>query len=225
MNWFSVLKNGSSELELLIITPLKHGDKVSEETKKMVKKNSVDYEWVTIENDGNPAHNTSLGYEIWNSNNSKRKKPKYIMKLDNDINSDKPFIDVLVNSLNNSNDNEAYAYCGFEFTGAINVKFPAVNFDPYQLIMNNYISFNSVIKREALDSIGGFITDDKYFRLLDWALWLKFLKNGYIGKPSFGVSFTAHASKGSVSAGSAEDYKIKHKAVYDDFINKILIQP
>lgn len=221
MNWFSVLKDGSSELELLIITPLKYGDKVSEETKKTVGLNSIDYEWVTIENDGNPAYNTSLGYEIWNSNNSKRKKPKYIMKLDNDISSDKPFIDILVKSLNNSNNNEAYAYCGFEFTGAITAKFPAIKFDAYRLIQSNYISFNSIIKREILDLIGGFITDDKYFRLLDWALWLKLLKNGYIGKPSFDVSFTAHASKNSVSAGSIDDYKIKHKAVYDDFINKI----
>jgi hypothetical protein len=171
MNWFDVLKKGSSELKLLIITPLKIGDTVSEETKKMVELNSVDYEWITIENDGNPAYNTNLGYEIWKSTNSKRNKPKYIMKLDNDIDSDRPFIDILVKSLDNSDDNVAYAYCGFEFTGAIKAKFPAIKFDAHRLLLSNYISFNSIIKRDILDYVGGFITDDKYFRLLDWVLW------------------------------------------------------
>jgi hypothetical protein len=73
-----------------------------------------------------------------------------------------------------------------------------------------------------LENIGGLVTSDDYFRLLDWALWLKFLRNGFIGHPISGCSFVAEASKGKVSSGSQEDYILKHRLVTNDFVIPIL---
>jgi len=58
--------------------------------------------------------------------------------------------------------------------------------------------------------------------LLDWALWLKFAKFGFIGRPCINASFIAISSENDISAGSIEDYQIKHERVSEDFVKPLI---
>ena len=96
--------------------------------------------------------------------------------------------------------------------------FDNIPFSVDRLIQQNFISSCSLIRTKTLEETGSFVTDDKYFRLLDWALWLQFLRRGYIGEYVNDTSFTAYASPTAVSSGSAEDYRIKHQRIIQDFV-------
>lgn len=208
--------------KILVITPLKSGDKISKVTKKTIKRNKTPFVWISYMGDDNPAENTRLAYNQYRHNND---LPPYVIKIDNDITASRGMLDrmykTLVESMYLSDGYYAYAYCGFEFTGAIENKFPLRKFDHKMLMKQNYISFNSLIDTEALNKVGGFVTDNKGFRLLDWALWLRFLRYGYMGIPVEGAYFTAHASKSSISAGSTNDYVQKYQWVNKNFIEPL----
>lgn len=209
---------------ILIITPLRQGDKISKETKKTIKRTKTPYTWISCMGEGNPALNTEKGLREYRKNHDKM--PRYVIKIDNDITASRGMLDKMFKGLERqshiSDKRCAYAYCSFKFTGALDAAFNADLWDYNRLLQHNYISFNSLIDYECLRIIGGFVTDDKYFRLLDWALWLKFMSYDWQGLPIQGCSFTAYASPNSVSAKGKEDYDIKHKAVTEDFVLPIL---
>lgn len=204
---------------ILIITPLKEGAKVSKQTKKTIKRTKTPYTWITYMGKGNPAYNTNKGLKEYRKNYDKM--PHYVIKLDNDVTASRGMLDKMYNALERqsimSTYRAGYAYCAFKFEGAVNVAFGADPFNIERLLQHNYISFNSLIVWEALRQSGGFVTDDKYFRLLDWALWLKMYSYGYLGLPVHDCSFVAYASPNSVSARGQADYEIRHKAVTEDF--------
>ena len=210
--------------QILIITPLREGAKVSKQTKKTIKRTRTPYTWITYMGKGNPACNTNKGLKEYRKNYDK--VPPYVIKLDNDITASRFMLDKMVTALQRqsvmSDHRAGYAYCSFKFEGAVNASFPADPFDIRRLMQHNYISFNSLIVYEALRQSGGFVTDDKYFRLLDWALWLKMFSYGYQGLPVQDCNFVAYASPDSVSAKGQEDYEIKHRAVHEDFVTPIL---
>ena len=79
-----------------------------------------------------------------------------------------------------------------------------------------------MINYEKLKEIGGFVKDDKYRRLLDWALWLKFLAAGYHGVLCQTASFIAMSDENTVSAGTKEDYRLKYARVKEDFVKPLL---
>lgn len=209
----------SENPEILLITPLLTGSKISKNTKKTIKRCDVNFDWISHEDDGNPAANTQKAWDLYRKEHV---TPPFIMKLDNDIVADRGLLDKLHNSLKGSSEKFAYSYCSFEFKGNINLKFPLREFDQAVLLHRNYISFNSLIRTESLEEIGEFVTDDDYFRLLDWALWLKFLYNGYIGRPVPGAHFTALSNENSVSSGSAGDYQKKAERIKRDFVDPIM---
>jgi hypothetical protein len=68
----------------------------------------------------------------------------------------------------------------------------------------------------------GLVTDDKYKRLLDYAFLLKCFKRGYLGVPVPQASFIAQSTKNDVSAGTNDDYVVKYKRVFEDFIRPII---
>lgn len=199
---------------ILVITPLLTGDKVSVETKKTLKRCSIPFEWISYMGDGNPCKNTQLA---WNEYKKNRDTPPFIIKIDNDIVAQRGMLDVMHKTLTNAPHLVSYCYCNFEFRGAVNQKFPAIPFDAERLKKTNYISSCSLIKSHRLDGAGGFVTDDKGFRLLDWALWLKLLKQGSIGIGTTRTSFVAMASPNSVSARGGGDYFEKKEWVLDNF--------
>lgn len=196
-----------------IITPLRPEDKVSKDTKISVKRNKTPFIWATYQSEGNVAHNYKMGLQALSEHT---KLPLYAVKIDNDTVWQRNTLDNMVNVLKTSPDNIAYCYCSFEYKGSVNKKFPAKEFDANELRRMNYISSNSLFKTKVLEEVE-LVTDDKYKRLLDWAYFLKLLNNGYYGIPCKNGYFIAKASKDSVSAGGADDFKLKYKRVIEDF--------
>jgi hypothetical protein len=81
-----------------------------------------------------------------------------------------------------------------------------------------------MIKYDYLEFIEGPVRNDMYKRLLDWALWLKFFQYGYYGIPCPTAHFVAYSGPEDISAGTAQDYQIKHRRVHRDFVMPILQQ-
>jgi len=200
--------------QILVITPLLTGHSISKETKKSIKRNKTPFVWISYMGDGNPCKNTQKAFNIYRGDND---IPPYVIKIDNDIIASRGMLDEMFLTLEKSRKNEAYCYCSFSFQGTINASFPAIPFDSDRLRVNNYISSCSLINTKRLLEVGMWVTDDKGFRLLDWALWLRFLKRNYIGIPALKSSFVATASESSVSARSVEDYQEKRRWVLENF--------
>lgn len=207
--------------EILAITPLKKGDRIFPETKKTFKKCDVSVHWISYMADGNPYKNMVFP---WRWYRKEYETPPYIIKIDNDLTCQKGMLDHLYNALVDSPTHIGYSYCRFKYRGNVNIDFDNIYWSTDKLIRQNYISSCSLMKSKVLEETGSFVTDDKYFRLLDWALWLQFLRRGYIGKFVPETSFTAYAGDNTVSIRSQEDYREKHIAVYQDFIEPYLEQ-
>jgi hypothetical protein len=199
-----------------IVTPLKCGDKISNETLRTVKDCEIPFNWISIESNMNVMGNFSEGF---NTLKELKLLAPYVIKIDNDTEWKDGTLVKMHYSLKKEdfkNNNIAYTYCSFEYKGAINNSFPAIEFNKEKLKKGNYISSNSMFKSKVINDVG-LVTDDQYVRLLDWAFLLKCLKRGYIGKSCEGF-FTAYASKDSISTRSAEDYNVKRERVLRDFL-------
>jgi hypothetical protein len=205
--------------KILVVTPLLPEHKVSKITKKTLKRNDIDYYWISSSGNNNIPTNALEGIK-WYKNKFCR-LPEYYMMVDNDIEAGRNLLDRLYNMLSKTTDNIGYCYASFEFKGHINVKFPAINFDANRLIQSNYISSNSLFKSEVIEKVG-LVTDDKYRRLLDWAFLIKCLGEGYIGINQPNASFVAYSDKKSVSSGSNDDYQVKYRRVFEDFIKPLI---
>ena len=201
--------------EILVITPLKTGAKISPETKKTLKRCDVKFTWISYMGDGNPYKNTTIPYRWYRKEHG---LPPYVIKIDNDLTCKRGMLDKLYVALEEAHKSSAYSYCNFKYRGTVNVDFDNIPFSVDRLITQNFISSCSLMRTKTLEETGSFVTDDKYFRLLDWALWLQFLRRGYVGEYVNDTSFTAYASPTAVSSGSVEDYRIKHQRIIDDFV-------
>ena len=205
--------------EILVITPLRKGDKVSKSTKKSLKRNKVPFTWISYMGDNNPVKNVDIAYKQYRKDN--QGLPPYVIKIDNDLTTNRYMLDKMIEELDKSTKNISYAYCPFQFTGHLKVQFPSVKFDSERLMKHNYISSCSLISTSSLDNIGGWITNDKYKGLLDWCLWLEFLKKGYQGVLVPNTTFSADSSPTSVSSWPVDSYEKTRKLVLSDFVRPI----
>lgn len=205
--------------EILVVTPLLPGHKLSGITKKTLKRNKVPFYWITSEGDQNIPKNALQGIQ-WYKNN-KGKLPLYIQFIDRDIEAGRGLLDRLFMRLDKTGLNIGFAYASFKYRGRINADFPAISYDINRLIQSNYISSNSMWKSGVIEHVG-LVTDDKYKRLLDWAFLIKAYSYGYVGVPEPAANFIAHSTENDISAGSQEDYMIKHKRVWQDFVVPLL---
>jgi cellulose synthase/poly-beta-1,6-N-acetylglucosamine synthase-like glycosyltransferase len=137
--------------KLLVITPLRLSDKISDKTLSSISNNKVPFTWISFSGEGNPYKNFDLGLKIYEMNYS---LPDYIIKMDNDIIAKDGMLDKMVACLDGSSENVGYAYCAFRFTGAIEVSFGARPFNRVDLTKYNYISSISMMKTEILKKIG-----------------------------------------------------------------------
>jgi hypothetical protein len=205
--------------EILVVTPLLPGHKVSGITKKTLKRNKVPFTWILSEGDQNIPKNHLQAIQHYKNN--KGKLPPYIQFLDRDIEAGRGFLDRLHARLKDVPLNIGFAYANFKYRGAVHADFPAIPYDINRLIQSNYISSNSMWKSNVVEHVG-LVTDDKYKRLLDWAFLIKAYSYGYIGVPEPTANFIAHSTENDISAGSQEDYMIKYKRVWKDFIVPLL---
>ena len=202
--------------KFVAITPLRPKDCITLELYDTIARNNVSFDWVTYNGKGNACFNTQQGLIEYCK---VKKKPKYFIKLDNDLMFRyTPALDRMYEAILDTPKHIAYTFSSFAFLGTINMRFGADAFDVERLIESNYISSCSMIKTEAFEKIGGFITDKKFVRLLDWATWLKFLRHGYIGKACPEGFFEAISDEGCVSTGRAEDYYTKLALVKKHFV-------
>jgi hypothetical protein len=208
--------------ELLVVTPLlinstnKH--KLSRDTKVGLLRNDINFAWITYESNGSTSKNYALGIKAYRD---KYFTPKYTILIDKDVVPARHMLDDMYGLLKKTDNKTAFCYCNFEFKGTVNKKFYHIPYDPLTLIQGNYISSNSMIKLDKLDEIDGVVTDKKYDRLSDWALWLSFLSYGYYGVLCDNTSFVDISNKTSVSSGSQEEYKHTHELVIRDFIDPL----
>lgn len=202
--------------EILVITPLKKRDKVSKETKKTLKRCDVPFHWISYMGEGNPYKNMVHPWRWYRKN---FETPPYVIKIDNDLTCKRGMLDELYKAIEESDKKVGYTYCRFRYRGKIIADFDNIAFDVDRLVRGNYISSCSLMKSNVLEETGSFVTDDKYFRLLDWVLWLQFLRRGYIGQFVPETTFTAYAGKGTVSVRDQNDYREKHIRVVQDLID------
>lgn len=211
INQYKIIKE-SKDPRIIVVTPLLPGDKISKDTKRSIKRNSIEYSWITSTGNNNIPTNVELGLKWY----LKRKRPDYVLPLDNDIILGRYMLDRLVYRMDKVK--KGYCFASFKFQGYTNVEFKNDDFDISKLLQSNYISSNSLIHIDSLIKIGWFVKDEKYKRLLDWALWLKFLLHGYGGIPCPEAKFIAISSEKDISSQGSEDYKIKSKRVIQDFV-------
>lgn len=208
----------------LVITPLRVRDKISKETLETISNNSTPFDWVSFKSKRNVPSNTKEGLREYIK---KYGTPKYIIKIDNDIDAEEGLLDIMYQTISSSPDGVAYVYSSFKYIkdGKSYVSFPAQKLDVQhwtkRLLNSNFISSNSMIKVDKLEEVGGFVCKRKYERLLDWALWLKFLLNGYVGVPCAGT-FNAIMNENSISTRGQKDYRKKHRAVVEDFAKPVV---
>jgi len=206
--------------KVLIVTPLWAGHQISKETKKTLKRNDIPFTWISSSGRYNIPINLKNGLDWYDK---KFGLPDYYIMIDRDIIAGRHLIDRLYEKLSTFAGRSvgsffyAYAYASFQFKGAVNANFPATAFDMQKLCQGNYISSNSMFITEIARTIG-LVTNNKYKRLLDWAFLLKLLKAEFIGMPCPEASFIAVSNPNDISAGSHEDYKIKHQRVINDFL-------
>ncbi len=210
---FKIIKQ-DIDPKFAIVTPLRPSDKISRDTKVSLKRNDIPLIWVSYKGDGNVVQNFKAGMKELENYIA---LPDYIIKIDNDTVWNRNTLDSMYTGLKYSNESIAYTYCSFKYVGAVNAKFDAIPFDSNKLKRANYISSNSMFKTKIIQEYE-MIEDEKYKRLLDWTYYLHLLNNGFIGKPVKGY-FEVKTKKDSVSAGSQEDYKLKHQRVKEDFID------
>lgn len=205
--------------KILVVTPLLYGHRISKITKKTLKRNNVSFIWISSTGNQNIPKNALEGIK-WYKNKHGNVPPYYTM-IDRDIEAGRGLLDKLYKKLDKQPENVGYCYASFEFKGHINANFPAIPFNINRLIRGNYISSNSMFKSEIIEKVG-LVTDDKYKRLLDYAFLLKCFRYGYIGVPEPNAHFVAHSTENDISAGSQDDYMVKFKRVYDDFIVQLI---
>ena len=218
MQKITVIKQ-DDDPRVLVITPLLPGHNVSQKTKTTLKRNKTPLVWLSSQGNGNIPTNAQYGID-WYKNI--KTPPEYYIMIDNDIEMGRGMIDKLVRKLEYQPDHVAFAYASFEFVGLINRKFPAIPYDIDRLMQHNYISSQSLIRTKCLKKIGGLVCDDKYIRLLDWCLWLKFFYHDYIGINCPNASFIAHSTEGNISTRSDHDYFQKRTLVIEDFVKPIM---
>lgn len=209
--------------EILVATPLLTGHKISKETEQSIKRNTVPIIWASYE--GPNKHAANVQHLLNAYKKQFGKFPPYIQILDRDIIAGRYMLDRLWEALNRasirSDKKIGYAYANFEYKGYINIKFPARPFDINSLVKGNYISSNSLYCSEVIEDVGGFVTEEKYHRLSDYAFFLKLFYNGYQGISVPNASFVAISSKDDISAGSQEEYIETFKRVQEDFVKPI----
>ena len=208
--------------KILIVTALYTGHAVSGETKTTIRRNKTPYIWISYMSDGKHATNVQKAISAY------RKKvggiiPPYIFVLDRDIICGRHMLDKMINVLGKADKNIGFCYCPFEYSGHINIKFPPMEYDINTLVHGNYISSNSLYKTSMVERVGGFVVEEKYHRMSDWAFFIKSFTYGYIGKLCPDASFIAMSTAQDISAGSNEEYINTKKLIQSDFISKIII--
>lgn len=217
----NIVRN-SKNPKILVSTPLLPGHKISKITKKTIKRNDIDYTWLSTSSNNNIPVNHTRGIEWYEKHIGNL--PECMFFLDRDIDLGRHALDRLYNTLKKESAKTqkrvGYAYASFKYVGYINYDFPAIPFDVEKLLKANYISSNSLFYSDVIKDVG-LVTDNKYKRLLDYAFLIKCLANEIGGTPCPSATFRVNSTPDDISSGSDEEYMIKYRRVFEDFIRPL----
>lgn len=211
-----IIKESKNPVDILVITPLLTGRKVSKETKNSIKRNNVNYIWASYTSNEKHAKNVQLGIDAFHK--KFHYLPGYIQIIDDDITLGRFMLDRLHAVLSKTGKDIGYAYCDLEYKGHTNLKIPVGVFDIERLRKKNYISSNSLYKTDSIYNVGGFVTDLEYHRLSDWAMFLKMYKSGFKGVYVPNTGFTAWSTPTDISAGSNDEWLKTKKLIIERFV-------
>jgi len=206
---------------VLIITPLLTGHVILKECKKSIKRNDIDFDWVSYEGNGETPDNLQLAIDGYKD--KYKVLPPYTFVLACDIICGRHMIDRLYNTLKSTPANIGFSYCPFEFKGHVNMKVPPIKYDINKLIVRNYISGVCLYKSSVLDKVNGFTAEKYLHRLNDWAMFLRLYREGYSGVLCKDAYFVAISSEHDISAGSDEEYAMSYKYVVDMYVRGIAL--
>lgn len=215
---FNVIQKVKNPVSV-VLTPLRTTDTIHKDLKKSLKRNNILFDWVSYSSDANCPQNANFAWE--NYIKTFNFYPETLIKLDNDIEPEYHFLDKLYYVLKNSSEKIGYSYCSFEMYGVKNLKFPVKKFSVKELLIQNYISSNSLIKMNAFLSVGGFNCNKEYERLCDWVCWLKLLEKGYEGIPCLNTFFKTELKQDSISNRSVEDYYSKYRKILKEIVEPL----
>ena len=204
---------------VLIITPLLTGHTILKECKKSVKRNDIEFDWVSHEGDGEAPENLQSAIDGYKD--KYKVLPPYTFVLARDIICGRHMIDRLHNKLKDTPDNIGFSYCPFEFKGHLNMKVPPIEYNINKLIVKNYISGVSLYKSNVLEKVHGFTAEKFLHRLNDWAMFIRLYREGYSGILCKDTYFIAISSENDISSGSDEEYAMSYNHVVDNYIRGI----
>lgn len=136
----------------------------------------------------------------------------FIFFCDDDILLPKKYLSSLHHCLE-TNKQAGYSYSGYNGIVMHPEKHPmrgnfsveTVEFDPKKLMMGNFISTMSLIRREFFENF-----DEKLKRFQDWDLWIRLAKKGIFGKAVFNNKFYAfYLDEGITSTNNNAAHAIK----------------
>ena len=122
---------------------------------------------------------------------------QYVIFIDGDLEMKPRMLEVLEKRLDDSPD-ISIAYGHYDRCGSRTDNVKAIPWNPKELLMRNYISMISMVRRKDLP-IPAF--DEKLHRYEDWDLWLRMMKNGKKGAMVDYVLFTAFYKPEDLSGG------------------------
>jgi GT2 family glycosyltransferase len=179
--------------------------------------------WISFESAAKHAANVQAGLDAYKE--KYKTFPPYIQILDRDIILGRNYLDKMLATLQRARSRVdtkiGFAYSPFEYKGFINAKFPPLPYNIKALSQMNYISSNSLYVSSVVEEVGGFVTEEKYHRLSDWAMWLKMYRFGYTGELCPNTAFIAVSSQGDISAGSHEEFVTTRNLIIEDFVKPL----
>lgn len=200
------------DAELMIITPLRKKDRIIRECEASIRnQKDVRKIWVSFQSKNSASFNRIEGYKKIKAYLQKNLSP-FLLFCDNDIEWKPGAFRGMIDVLEGTDDTVGYSYCGFRYSGHMNIKFPARPFDPTLLVMRNYISTMSIQKTGVFKKHGKL--DMNLRRYQDWDMWLNYLLNHQIVGISCGFEgFTAHSSHSDISMMPDKNYRHLKKII------------
>ncbi|MGC8747495.1 MAG: glycosyltransferase [Candidatus Kapaibacteriota bacterium] len=195
---FRDIKEGENNPIVSIIIPCyKNAQFLSEVLESVVEQTFKDWECIIV-NDGSPDNTREVAQQLISKYPDKKitylekenggvasarnygienAKGKYILPLDADDKIAPTFLEKTVKVLEENADIHI-VYTDLKQFGEVERIVPSKDFDPRTLLNLDYISGNSLFRKEVWETIGGYKNNIGYE---DWEFWINAIENGFKG--------------------------------------------
>lgn len=141
---------------------------------------------------------------------------EYVFIGDADAQYSPAILEKMLSALENAPQSIGYVYCDWFNMGTQREGFTLTHaFDVDDLKRDNYIAMPSLIRRSALNALGGDVFDEKIGRLQDWDLWLRLAEKGIYGLHLPEVLFVHHMRVASITKLDGKSYVDARKVIVE----------